>query len=116
MKDIQQSPKFNSVDKFGQTQLNQFCYGVGIIDMTTQAGDYTVGSTGVLQSNKIKWFKLIPETTGVIVVELFGSDEVSPVTYTITAAQVSAFIGKPLPYAVKRILKSGTTATVSVVW
>jgi hypothetical protein len=84
MKDIQQSPRVNSVDRFGQTQLDQFNYAVG--------------------------------TSGVIVVELFGSNDDSPITYTISAAQITAHLGKPLPYAVKRVLKSGTTATFSLAW
>lgn len=116
MENIQQSPRVNSVDRFGQTQLDQFGYAIGIIDMLAQTSDYKVGSTGVQQSNDIKWFKVIPETSGVMVVELFGSSSDSPTTYTISAAQITAYLGKPLPYAVKRVLKSGTTATFSVAW
>lgn len=116
MKDIQQSPRYNSVDKFGQTKLEQFGYAVGIINMSVSPGDYFIGSTGIQKSNTVQCFKIIPETSGILVVELFGSEDNNPTIYTISAAQITAHLGIPLPYAVKRVLKSGSTATFSVVW
>jgi len=106
--------RIQKVDKFGQIEEDAFSVGFGIINMSSQSADYNVSSTGVTADFIPEYMYIVPETAGVIVVELVGQTE--GVSYTITAAQVTAFTGKPLPYKVRKVVKSGTTATFSVVW
>lgn len=115
MKDFKSTTnRFQKADKFGQVEEDAFSVGFGIVNMSTQPSDYNVSSTGVPAKFMPEYMYLVPETAGAIVVELVGQDEGT--TYTITAAQVTAFTGKPLPYKVRKVVKSGTTATFSVVW
>ena len=106
--------RVQKADKFGQIEEDAFSVGFGIIDMAAQTSDYKVSSTGVAADFMPEYMYIIPETAGSIVVELVGQTE--GVTYTVSAAQVTAFAGKPLPYKVRKVVKSGTTATFSVVW
>ena len=106
--------RVQKADKFGQVEEDAFSVGFGIVNMSTQSSDYNVSSTGVAAEFMPEYMYLIPETAGSIVVELVGQTE--GVTYTVSAAQVTAFTGKPLPYKVRKVVKSGTTATFSVVW
>jgi hypothetical protein len=115
MKNTRTINRVQPSDQFGQTQTDQFNYGApSIIDMSTQIGDYHTGNTGL--PNVPQWFKVIPETAGVIKVVLFGCDDETDVIFTITAAQVTAYTGKALPFNIKKVLKTGSTATFSVVW
>lgn len=106
--------RVQKADKFGQVEEDAFSVGFGIIDMTSQPSDYNISSTGVHADYMPQYMYIIPETAGSIVVELVGQTE--GVSYTVSAAQVTAFTGKPLPYKVRKVVKSGTTATFSVVW
>lgn len=51
-------------------------------------------------------FIIVPLSEGTIKVILTGGME-----YTISEAEVSAYLGSPLMYMVQKILKEGTTAT-----
>jgi hypothetical protein len=106
--------RFQKVDKFGQIEEDVFSVGFGIISMSAQSDDYNVSDTQVGGNSLPECMRLIPETSGAIVVELVAQTE--GVSYTITAAQITAYLGKPLPYKVRKVVKSGTTATFSVVW
>ena len=102
-------------DYWGNNILDQLSYGhTSIIDMSAQSGDITIGSLGV-QSDP-QYFKIIPETAGVIKVVLAGSSDDETKVFTITAAQVTAWLGKPMPFLIYKVVKTGTTATFSVVW
>ena len=106
--------RFQKADKFGQIEEDSFSVGFGIIDMTTQPSDYKVSSTGVEADYMPEYMFVIPESSGDLVVELIGMTE--GVSYTITENQVSNYLGHTLPYKVRKVVKSGTTATFSVVW
>ena len=114
MKNFGSSNKFARVDRFGDINYDNFSVGYGIINMSTESADYNISNTNAEGDYLPQFAYIIPETAGAIVVELYGMDEGS--TYTITAAQVTAFTGKPLPYKVRKVVKSGTTATFSIVW
>ena len=58
---------------------------------------------------------IIPLSAGVIKVQLFGDPDGT--IYTISAAEITAYTGKPLPYRIKAIIASGTTVTsLQIVW
>lgn len=58
---------------------------------------------------------IIPLSAGVIKVELFGDPDGT--VYTISAAEVTAYTGKPLPYRIKAIIATDTTVTnLNIVW
>lgn len=114
MKDFKSSNRFMKVDRFGDINYDYFSVGFGIIDMSTEQADYNISSTGVEAQYLPQFAYIIPETAGAIVVELYGMNEGD--TYTISAAQVTAFTGKPMPYKIRKVVKSGTTATFSMVW
>ena len=104
----------HQVDIFGNVVYDRYSAGVGIIDMSALTNNYEIGSTGAKDDESVSHMILIPETSGVIVVQLESQEEGD--SYTITAAQVTAYLGKPLPYNVHKVIKTGTTATFSVVW
>lgn len=115
MRNLKQSPRTQQVDRFGDVYSPQFSVGFGVIDMSTETEDYKISDCGVHGQFLPNFITLIPEEgTGEIIVELFGMDVGD--TYTITEEQVKAHLGKPLPFKVQRVIKSGTTAKFSVVW
>lgn len=113
-KPIRKQNMVQSCDYTGYNLLEQFSFGhTSIIDMSTETSDFTLGSLG--KQDTPSSFKIIPETAGVIKAVLAGNEDEGTV-FTITAAQVTAYTGKPLPLLISRIVKTGTTATFSVVW
>lgn len=101
-------------DYTGYNILEQFSFGYpSIINMSVYTSDFTLGLIG--QQDIPNAFKIIPESAGVIKVVLAGNEDEGTV-FTITAAQVTAYSGKPLPFLISRVVKTGTTATFSVVW
>lgn len=77
---------------------------VGVVDMTTEAGDYVSAATSVDKS-----FIILIETAAPIAVQLFdGSD------FTITQAQADAYLGQWYPAKILQVYKTGTTGTFSV--
>jgi len=114
MKPFNTAAKTNQLDRFGDNVYDKFSVGFGIIDMATETVDYNISSTGVAGDNLPNFMVIIPETAGVIVVELIGMTEGN--IYTITAAQITANLGIPLLYKVRKVVKSGTTATFSAIW
>ena len=112
--------KFNNInrvqksDKFGQIEEDAFSVGFSAIDMTSQPSDYNISSTGVVGDFLPEYAYLIPESSGVIVVELVGMTE--GITYSISENQVSNYLGNTLPYKVRKVVKIGTTAKFSIVW
>lgn len=114
MEKFNNSSRFNKVDLFGDKDYDKLSVAKGIIDMSAQSVDYRIDSTGYDGEFLPPFMFLIPETSGAIVVQLKGMTE--GVTYTISAAQITANMGKVLPFKVTRVLKSGTTATFSVTW
>ncbi len=66
-------------------------------------------------STQASGFFVVPLTAGVIVVQLFGQEDNQ--TFTISAAEVTAYTGKTLPYRLKKIVSNGTTVTsMNIVW
>jgi hypothetical protein len=115
MKDFKSATnRFQKIDKFGQIETDAFSVGFGVIDMSILSSDYNISDTRVVGSHLPEYMYLIPETSGVIIVELAGQSEGTP--YTISAAQVTANLGKPILYKVRKVVKAGTTATFSIVW
>ena len=78
----------------------------GAIDMTALADDYIPADGNV---NPDGTFFIVPETAGVICVVLADGTQ-----FTISAAQVTAYLGQWYPARLLRVLKDGTTATFSV--
>jgi hypothetical protein len=113
-KQFKSSPRVIVVDKFGDSVAATISMGVGVVDMSTESGDYRTDSLGTSGNNTPKYFFVIPEAAGVIVVELYGADEGD--TYTITAVQIDANLGNQMNYKIRKVVKTGTTATFSAVW
>lgn len=115
MQEINKRNMVQTTDHWGHKVLDQFGYGhTSIINMVSETSDLTIGKFNVVKDPK--YFKIIPETAGIIKVVLAGSDDDETKIFTITAAQVNAHLGLPLPFLVYKVVKSGTTATFSVVW
>lgn len=114
MKQFSSSNKFQKVDRFGDINYDNLSVAFGIINMSTQTADYNISNTEVSGDFIPSYAFIIPETSGAIVVELFGMDEGT--SYTISAAQVTANLGKVMPFKIRKIVKTGTTATFSIAW
>lgn len=115
MKDFKSSTnRFQKADKFGQIEEDYFSVGFSKINMANLSSDYNVSSTGVFDKNLPEYMFLIPESSGDIVVELIGMTD--GVSYLISENQVSNYLGNKLPYKVRKVVKTGTTAIFSVVW
>ncbi len=109
------APKSRIVDQFGDAINFTTSWGEGIIDMSTEAIDYSIERVRGKMSHidvSVNSFSIIPETSGVIKVRLENMKEGE--IYTVTAAQVTAYIGKPLPKRIIEVYKTDTTATFSV--
>lgn len=114
MNQFKSSNKFQKTDRFGDIESDKISVAFGIINMASLSRDYNISDTGVSSSFLPQFMYIIPETSGVMVVELYGMDERT--TYTISAAQVTTYLGTTLPFKVRKVVKSGTTATFSVAW
>ena len=106
--------KIQNVDRFGIPNTYEISVAIGIIDMSVQSGDYRTDSCGFEPQYVPEFFYIVPETNGDIVVELAGMSEGA--IFTITATQILNKIGTRMPYRIRKVVKSGTTATFSVVW
>ena len=59
-------------------------------------------------------FLIIPLKAGTVKVHLVGASTFED--YTISEAEISAWIGKPTPYLVDKVYKDGTTAELNIGW
>lgn len=61
-------------------------------------------------------FFIVPLTAGTITVQLYGQGDGE--TFTIDAAEITAYTGMPLPYRCKAVIAgAGTTVTsMNIVW
>ena len=57
--------RFQKADKFGQIEEDSFSVGFGVVDMSTQAFDYNISSTGVLADYMPEYMFVIPESSGI---------------------------------------------------
>jgi hypothetical protein len=77
------------------------------------SSDYFANKKGSIGQDQ--GFFIVPLTAGAISVQLYGQEDGD--TFTIAAAEVTAYTGKPLPYRVKAVFSSGTTVTsMNIVW
>lgn len=81
---------------------------VGVVNMAALPGDYTPTFSDFAPDAT---FRILPETAGIIEVQLADGTD-----FTITAAQVGAYLGRWYEANIKLVYKSGTTATFSVGW
>lgn len=81
---------------------------VGIVDMSALADDYTPEFSDFAPDDT---FRICLETAGAVEVQLADGTD-----FTITAAQVDAYLGRWYEANIKKVYKSGTTATFSVGW
>jgi hypothetical protein len=96
--------------------------GDGVVEMSTRSVDFESSQFGVSKVRQPDYFHIIPEidpakdiaTIGIIVVQLIEQegDEI----FTITANQLKVFAGQPLPYRIKKVYKTNTTESFSIVW
>jgi len=94
----------------------------GVIDGSALAKDLEPSQFGVSKKRTPDYFHIIPEVDpdasvgdiGIIVVQLVeqGADEV----FTITANQLKAFAGQPMSYRIKKVYKTNTTESFSIIW
>jgi hypothetical protein len=73
----------------------------GVIDMTVFATDFIIGGN-------LDHFFICPETASPIVVILMDGN-----SFTITAVQANAYLGRFIPIAIKKVIKVGTTGLFS---
>lgn len=100
-------PGINIKDIKGQTVPFVFNYGISYAGSTDKT--YT-------PKTQPEGFFVIPLGAGVIEVQLFGQEDGQ--TYSISAAEVTAYTGMTLPYRLKKIVSgAGTTvASMKIVW
>jgi len=89
-------------------EINDAISNEGVIDMASRSLDYTCSKN---QDDDFS-FKICIETAGVVKGQLIGQEEGE--VFTITAAQVNAYLGQWYPAKFAKIYKTGTTATFSV--
>jgi hypothetical protein len=77
---------------------------VGVVDMTTEAGDYVADTL-----NPDKTFRVLIEAVGTLEVQL--ADETD---FTVTLVQTTKYLGDWLPMNIIKVYKTGSTATFSV--
>jgi len=75
-----------------------------VINMTTEAGDFTPSALGLDAT-----FIILIETAAAIEVQLSNGDD-----FTITTAQATAYLGTWYPAKLLKVYKTGTTGTFSV--
>jgi hypothetical protein len=96
--------------------------GNGIVTMSGRSIDFEPSQFGVSKARQPDYFHVIPEVDplaeisaiGVIIVQLVEQEDDE--FFVITAKQLKAFAGQPLPYRVKRVYKLNTTESFSVIW
>lgn len=103
------------VDQLGDVTSISTSWGEGIINMANETIDYSIERVIKKinqQDVEPTSFTIIPETAGVMKVRLenMAAGEI----YTISAAQVTANLGKPLAKRIITVYKTDTTATFSV--
>jgi hypothetical protein len=79
---------------------------VGVVDMTTEAGDYVANTLSPDGT-----FRVVIEAVGTLDVEL--SDHT---IFTVTLVQTTKYLGDWLPLNIRTVFKAGSTATFSVGW
>jgi hypothetical protein len=91
-----------------------------IIDMSTRSVDlepsqFGVGNNDEKLSRIPPYFQIIPEVdAGEIKVQLIN--QTGTQYFIFTAAQLAVYIGQALPFLIKKVYKTGTTATFSIFW
>lgn len=78
-----------------------------IVNMTTQAGDYTAANMNTPDGT----FRIAIEVAGVIEVQLADGTD-----FTITAVMAGANVGKWLELNIRTVYKTGTAGTFLVGW
>lgn len=86
-----------------------FVFNNGIVHAGSQDYFYDV-------AKQPEGFFIVPLGAGTIQVQLFGQSDSE--SYTIAAAEITAYTGMPLPYRIKRIIAgaSTTVASMNIVW
>jgi hypothetical protein len=72
----------------------------GVIDMVTQAGDFSIVNTD--------YFFICIETAAPIVVQLADGN-----AFTITTVSATTYLGSWYPVLIKKVIKAGTTGKFS---
>ena len=91
-----------------------------VIDMDDLAGDLIPSGFGIEPDRIPDYFYIIPEVdpdadpVGTIKVQL--AEQSGDEFFTIAARQLLSNTGGTLPYRIKRVFKTGTSASFSVVW
>jgi hypothetical protein len=96
--------------------------GAGVVDGSALANDLVPDQFGVNADRTPDYFHIIPEVDpaaaiadlGTITVQL--ADQGVGETFLLSAKQLLAFAGQPMPYRIKRIYKAGTTEDFSIIW
>lgn len=91
-----------------------------IVDMSTRSGDLESSQFGVGNNNEKlnrtpKYFQIILEVeTGEIKVQLYN--QTGDEYYIFTEKQLGVYVGQALPFLIKKVYKTGTSATFSIFW
>jgi hypothetical protein len=96
--------------------------GYGVVDGSALTKDLESSQFGVSIERIPNYFYIIPEVdpaavianVGVIKVQLIeqASDEI----FTLTAKQLLAYAGIPIPYRIKKVYMTDTTEDFSIIW
>lgn len=106
----------NSINADGDLGIN------GVIDMSTLSKDLEPSQFGLEGDRIPDYFYLVPEVDpsaeigdiGTITVQL--SKQIGSEKFVISANQLKASAGSPLSYRVKKVFKTGTDESFSIVW
>lgn len=91
-----------------------------VINMDDLSDDLIPSGFGIEPERIPDYFYIIPEvdpeaeSVGTIKVQLI--EQTGDEFFTITARQLISNAGGPLPYRIKRVFKTGTSESFSVVW
>jgi hypothetical protein len=107
---------------FGSDAPSLDSAGYGVVDGSTLTKDLESSQFGVNVDRQPDYFHIIPEVDlaaviadiGVIKVQLIEQDEAE--IFELTAKQLLAFAGQPMPYRIKKVYKIGTTEDFSIIW
>ena len=79
---------------------------VGVVNPATMVGDYVADT-----NNPDGTFRVLIEAVGTLEVELADGTD-----FTVTLVQTTKYLGDWLPLNIRKVLKTGSTATFSVGW
>jgi len=115
-------PHGHSTIFFGSDSCALGSAGYGVVNGAALAKDLEPSQFGVNIDRTPDYFHIVPEVdpaaavadVGVVVAQL--SQQAEGEFFTFTANQLLSSAGQPMSYRIKKVYKTGTTASFSIIW